>query len=307
MIHLGKKNVLGVLVDAIDYEAAVNEIALAASEQRPFSVTALAVHGVMTGVLDNTHRHRLNRFDLVVPDGQPVRWALNGLHRAKLSDRVYGPTLMLKTCARAEADGIPIFLLGSDRAMLDKLSSALHEKFPKLKIAGTRPSMFRQMRNEQEKQELIDDVKSSGAQITFVGLGCPRQEVFAYEFRESLGMPLIAVGAAFAFHAGCLSQAPRWMQDRGLEWLYRLVHEPKRLWRRYALLNPMYAWTGDAAILPTAVSRCGIDESPDYGMPVRIISYRSFNADFRDTFSDLASLLAPSVNALARQLSGFPN
>ena len=242
MIDHGKKNILGVMIDAVDYESAVEKIAQAAKNRTPLSVTALAVHGVMTGAMDDTHRHRLNQFDLVVPDGQPVRWALNGLHRTKLSDRVYGPTLMLKTCERAEADGLSVFLLGSDSEMLEKLRESLLAKFPRLKIAGSRPSMFRQLKNEQEKQDLINDVRSSGADITFVGLGCPRQEVFAYEFRESLGMPLLAVGAAFAFHAGCLSQAPSWMQDRGLEWLYRLIHEPNRLWRRYVVLNPMYVW-----------------------------------------------------------------
>ena len=241
MIDRGKHNILGVLVDAVDYEAAVGKIITAGANRQPLSVTALAVHGVMTGAMDDTHRHRLNKMDLIVPDGQPVRWALNGIHKAKLPDRVYGPTLMLKTCEAAEKEGLSIFLLGSDSEMLAKLKESLLKKFPKLKIAGMRPSLFRQMKSEEEKQQLIDDVKSSGAHITFVGLGCPRQEIFAYEFRDALGMPLLAVGAAFAFHAGCLEQAPAWMQDRGLEWLFRLSREPKRLFKRYVVLNPLYA------------------------------------------------------------------
>lgn len=239
MIDRGKKNILGVLIDAVDYEGAVEKIVTAAKARMSFSVSALAVHGVMTGAMDDTHRHRLNQFDLIVPDGQPVRWALNRLHNAELTDRVYGPTLMLKTCERAAKEGLPIFLLGADNEMLAKLKESLLRMFPELKIAGMRPSKFRQL-NQEEKQELIDEVRATDAQITFVGLGCPRQEIFAYEFKDALGMPLLAVGAAFAFHAGLLPQAPSWMQKKGLEWLYRLIQEPTRLWKRYLYLNPLY-------------------------------------------------------------------
>ncbi len=104
MIDHGKLNVLGIRIDAVDYDAALERILLAARRRRPLAVSALAVHGVMTGVLDRAHRYRLNQFDLIVPDGQPVRWALRWLHRAQLPDRVYGPTLMLKTVDRAAQD-----------------------------------------------------------------------------------------------------------------------------------------------------------------------------------------------------------
>ncbi len=240
MIDRGKLNILGVLVDAVDYEAAVEAVAAAAQAGRGLSVTALAVHGVMTGVQDANHRHRLNQLDIVCPDGQPVRWALNRLYGAALPDRVYGPTLMLKTCERAERDSLPIFLLGGDAEMLSALRQGLQERFPRLRIAGQRPSKFRAL-TRQERDELIAEVCASGARITFVGLGCPRQEVFVYECCEDLRMPCLAVGAAFAFHAGLLPQAPSWMQRSGLEWLFRLLQEPTRLWRRYLLLNPAYA------------------------------------------------------------------
>ena len=239
MIDRGKHNILGVRIDAVDYEAAVNRVVEAARDQRPFTVSALAVHGVMTGVLDRAHRHRLNQFDLLVPDGQPVRWALNALHRTKLAERVYGPNLMLHVCERAAAEGLPIFLYGSTNDVLLALRENLLKKFPNLKIAGMRQSKFRQM-SPAECDEVAAEIRASGATITFVALGCPRQEVFAYEMRSRLGMPLLAVGAAFPFHAGTLAQAPRFYQDRGLEWLYRLVNEPRRLWRRYLFLNPMY-------------------------------------------------------------------
>jgi len=108
-----------------------------------------------------------------------------------------------------------------------------------LPVAGLEPSRFRRL-NPGEKAELVARIRASGAAIVFAGLGCPRQEVWAYEFRHDLSMPVLAVGAAFAFFAGEVPQAPQWVQDRGLEWLFRLVAEPRRLWRRYILLNPAY-------------------------------------------------------------------
>ncbi len=241
MIDKGKKNVLGILVNAINYEAAVSKILAAASAGKPMSVSALAVHGVMTGVVDSTHRYRLNHLDLVLPDGQPVRWALNLLYDTQLPDRVYGPNAMLKICERAAEEGLSIYLYGSKASVLEALSHNLCQRFPKLTIAGTQPSKFRQV-SPQEKQEIVQQIRNSGAAITFVGLGCPRQEVWAYEYRDDLSMPLIAVGAAFDFHAGTLAKSPEFLSKIGLEWLFRMIKEPKRLWKRYVFLNPLYVW-----------------------------------------------------------------
>jgi exopolysaccharide biosynthesis WecB/TagA/CpsF family protein len=239
LIDKGKRNVLGVLVDAVDYEAAVARIIAAAKERLPMSVSALAVHGVMTGVLDDAHRYRLNHLDLVAPDGQPVRWALNGLHDVGLTDRVYGPNLTLKLCELAAAESLPIYLYGSRPGVLTTLSRNLCERFPGLQIAGSQPSRFRRL-SVEEKMEVARTIAESGARLAFVGLGCPRQEVWVYEYRDLLPMPLVAVGAAFDFHAGALVQAPERLQKAGLEWFFRLMREPSRLWRRYLLLNPHY-------------------------------------------------------------------
>lgn len=239
MIDLGKCNLVGVNIDAVDYEAATAKIVDAAKNRKPFGVSALAVHGVMTGVMDNVHRHRLNQLEMIVPDGQPVRWALNAIHGTKLKDRVYGPNLMLETCKAAAEQGISIFLFGGKKELLDDLSENLLKNYPKLKIAGKLPSKFRTV-NEEEKQQIIDTINASGASITLVGLGCPRQEVWAYEFKEHLKMPILAVGAAFNFHAGQLAQAPPVLQKYGLEWLFRFTKEPRRLFHRYMVLNPYY-------------------------------------------------------------------
>ncbi|MEA5469807.1 WecB/TagA/CpsF family glycosyltransferase [Spirulina sp. 06S082] len=241
MLDAGKRNILGVNINIIDYEAAVDGIVQAAKAQQGLSISALAVHGVMTGALDNIHRYRLNHLDLVCPDGQPVRWALNFLYQAKLRDRVYGPNLTLLTCEKAAEEGLGIFLYGSRREVLEAFSRNLRSRYPKLKIAGMQPSRFRQTTPE-EKQEIVRQIQESGAAITFVGLGCPRQEVWVYEYRDALSMPLLAVGAAFDFHAGLLPQAPKFLQNIGMEWFFRLIQEPQRLWKRYILLNPHYLW-----------------------------------------------------------------
>jgi exopolysaccharide biosynthesis WecB/TagA/CpsF family protein len=236
---VGKRSVLGVLVDVTDYDDATRRIIEAARERRGYAVTALAVHGVMTGVQDAAHNRRLNSFDLVTPDGQPVRWALNLVHSAGLTDRVYGPTLTLRVLEKAAAEGLPVYLYGSTQPTLERLVPAIEGMFPALKIAGVEASKFRQSQ-PGEPEEIASRIKASGARIVLVGLGCPRQELFAYAMRPLLDMPLLAVGAAFDYHAGLLKNPPPWMQKYALEWLWRLGLEPKRLWRRYVLLNPNY-------------------------------------------------------------------
>ena len=177
--------------------------------------------------------------DLVVPDGQPVRWGLNLLHKTGLKERVYGPDLMLGICAQAEKSGHPVYFYGSRPEVLRRLQDNLLDRFPRLRIAGSEPSAFRQL-SGQEREAVVSRIVASGARLVFVGLGCPRQEVWAFENGDALSMPVIAVGAAFDFHAGELPQAPPRLQRHGLEWLFRLVHEPRRLWQRYLLLNPYY-------------------------------------------------------------------
>ena len=239
MIDRGKRSILGIGVNVIDYQAAVEKIIDAARLRRSCSVSALAVHGVMTGAADPEQKYRLNRLDIVTPDGQPVRWALLLLHGERLNDRVDGPTLTAKICERAAAHGMSIFLFGSRAEVLQLLGRNLLKRWPALKIAGMQPSMFR--RGTAAENQVIDaKIIAADADIVFVGLGCPRQEAFVYEHAAALCRPVIAVGAAFDFHAGLLKRAPRWMQQWGLEWLFRLAAEPMRLWRRYLLLNPLY-------------------------------------------------------------------
>lgn len=252
-----RRNVLGVGVTATDYAEVCEAVRQAAVGKRSLTVSALAVHGVMTGALDPVHRLRLNALDVVVPDGQPVRWALNALYDDGLTERVAGPNLMLHVCAMAEAQGLAVGLYGSKPDVLADLSRNLTAAYPRLRIAASMPSRFRRV-DPAEQEELAAQITAAGVDILFVGLGCPRQEVWLFENKLRLLMPTLAVGAAFDFHALHVPKAPQWMQDRGLEWVFRLRHEPRRLWRRYLLLNPLYLLMLAAQKL--RLWRFGVDE-----------------------------------------------
>jgi exopolysaccharide biosynthesis WecB/TagA/CpsF family protein len=175
----------------------------------------------------------------VAPDGQPVRWALNHFHQARLADRVYGPELMLRLCARAEQEQVGIYLYGSRLYVLERLSGKLLRRFPRLRIAGYESPPFRAL-TEKEDRETVSRINSSGAGLIFIGLGCPKQEHFAYDHRDSIRGVQLCVGAAFDFHAGSKRMAPAWMQRHGLEWAFRLMSEPKRLWKRYLCTNSLF-------------------------------------------------------------------
>ncbi|WP_432993875.1 WecB/TagA/CpsF family glycosyltransferase [Dactylosporangium sp. CA-233914] len=230
---------MGVLIDVIDYDGAVTKVFDAARERRPFILTALAVHGVMTGVSDRRHNARLNAFDVVVPDGQPVRWALNLLHETHLRDWVSGPELTTRVLQHAARESLPVYLYGSTPQLVDRLVARLARTLPTLRIAGVEPSRFRDA-EPGEIARIAERISDSGARLVLVGLGCPRQESFVHAMRPLLSMPLLAVGAAFDYHAGRLRPAPRWMQRHGLAWLWRFAREPRRLWRRYLVLSPRY-------------------------------------------------------------------
>lgn len=230
--------VLGVNISAVELDDAADLIVDHARARRPLAVSALAVHGVMTG-RDPVQRYRLNHMDILTADGQPVRWALRLLYGVRLIRRVYGPDLTLALLERCETAGISVYFYGSTPETLAKLRESVARRFPSLKLVGCEPSRFRKL-TADETDALVQRIQNSGAGLVFCGLGCPRQETWAYELRDAIGVPILAVGAAFDFLGGNKAQAPRWMQDRGLEWLFRLLHEPRRLWRRYLLLNPAY-------------------------------------------------------------------
>jgi N-acetylglucosaminyldiphosphoundecaprenol N-acetyl-beta-D-mannosaminyltransferase len=231
--------VAGVWVSRTTYADATARIIAAAHERTPLTVAPTSVHGLTMGALEPSFGRVLNSLDLVTPDGQPVRWALNLLHGTDLRDRVYGPKLMWDVCEAAARSNLGVYLYGSRPEVLARLSTRLASAIPELHIAGFRSPPFRPTTAAEDAAE-VRDILDSGARIVFIGLGCPRQEQWAAAHCERLPMPQVCVGAAFDFHAGSLPQAPVWMQDRGLEWFYRFCREPRRLWRRYAKHIPIF-------------------------------------------------------------------
>ncbi|MFA9478263.1 WecB/TagA/CpsF family glycosyltransferase [Phycisphaerales bacterium AB-hyl4] len=234
-------DLFGVHVSATCYDDVVDCVIDAARSGRPATVDFMAVHGLVSAIRDPAQRDRLNCFDIIAPDGQPVRWALNRFHRAGLTDRVYGPEAMRRLVHAAAEQGIGIYLYGSSQAVIERLRANLQHDCPTLTIAGAEPSLFRPLTDE-ESEALVQRINTSGAGLVFVGLGCPRQEVFAFEHRERIKAVQLCVGAAFDFHAGTKPMAPAWMQRRGLEWLYRMLTEPGRLWQRYLITNAIFSF-----------------------------------------------------------------
>jgi len=234
-----KKDLLGAEVSVTDYDELTRICVGAARRGESGLVTFLPVHGIVTAALDYAYRYRINAFDVVAPDGQPVRWALNLLHQARLPDRVCGPTMMAHLCSRAAEEGIGVYLYGSTIETLDRLRNNLEDKYPALRIVGVESPPFRDL-TPQENQAAVDRINASGAGFVFIGLGCPRQDVFAHFNRNRIKALQLCVGAAFDFHAGNKKIAPLWMQKSGLEWIYRLSQEPSRLWKRYLLTNTAF-------------------------------------------------------------------
>lgn len=243
-----KHELFGLGISAATYEEAERAVLDAARRRLGGIVTHFSVHGVATAALDREYRSKINQFDMVAADGQPVRWALNRFHGAGLCDRLYGPELMLRLCRAAARDGIGVYLYGSSSGVLEKLSRNLLDHFPGLRLVGCESPPFRPL-TRQEKAATAARINRSGAGLLFVGLGCPRQDLFAFEHRHVIKAVQLCVGAAFDFHAGTKRMAPRWMQKRGLEWLFRMCQEPARLSRRYLRANTIFLFLVGRRIL----------------------------------------------------------
>lgn len=233
--------ILGIPLAISDYEHVLDWMeAMIAADARGY-LTAAAVNLVMSAREQPQTLAAVLGATLAVPDGMPLVWALHALgHPA--ATRVYGPDLMAGFCARAARKGIPIYLYGGrhDDHARELLARRLRERYPGLPIVGSSSPPFRPLTPAENEREL-ELINSSGAAVVWVGTGQPRQEQWMHEMRPLLQPPLlVGVGAAFDFHAGLVSQAPPWMQRNGLEWIYRLSREPRRLWRRYARYNPRF-------------------------------------------------------------------
>jgi N-acetylglucosaminyldiphosphoundecaprenol N-acetyl-beta-D-mannosaminyltransferase len=234
-----KQPVFGIGVTATDYARATAAVIAAAEQRRSFGLTALATHGLMIATEDAEFARVISALDVVTPDGQPVRWALNRYHDAGLGDRVYGPDLTWMVCEQAAARGIGVYLFGSTPETCEAFARNLRTAFPDIIIADVQPDRFRDATPEEDAED-IARMNDSGAGIVLVGRGCPRQERWVADHLGKVHAAMLAVGAAFDYHAGTLAKPPAWMQRYSLEWLFRLSQDPKRLWRRYVRYNSKF-------------------------------------------------------------------
>lgn len=241
---LKRQSVIGLPVAATDYSGAIDWILDAAHRaDRAYAVEAANTHVASLARHDPAFGESMVRFDLILPDGMPLVWAINAEAEPgeRLGDRVYGPTLMLKTLeASSGPSGPGHFLLGGSEATLEKLVGRLQQHYPQARVAGFYSPPFKEW-DEDEQARIEEKIRESGAQLIWVGLGCPKQEHWIARNKERLPPGVyFGIGAAFAFHAGEVAQAPGLLQKMGLEWAYRLMMEPRRLLRRYIVHNTLF-------------------------------------------------------------------
>jgi len=232
------QQILGMNVDSGTYETSTQTIKTWAKNRESRYVCVANVHMTMETVDSEEFKNVVNSADLVTSDGMPLVWMLRKLGHSH-SERVYGPELVLRVCAMAEKEQFKIGLYGGTEESLASFRQFLGHQFPSLQVGYAWAPPFRPL-SDEEDQRFVREIKEAGIHILFVGIGCPKQERWMYAHRSSIQAVQLGVGAAFDFHSGRIKQAPSWMGKSGLEWLFRLTMEPKRLWRRYAVHNPRF-------------------------------------------------------------------
>ena len=232
-------DILGVHIDALDIQAAVHTIEAWINNRESRYVCICTVHSIMEANNDPNYKFLLNHADMRTPDGMPLVWLSRLSGKSKIS-RVCGPDLMAILAARSRTTGHRHYFYGGAPGVATELARNLVERYPGLHVVGThQPGLLRP--GEMERAEVIGQINASTADIVWVGLGSPKQDWWIANHRKLLDAPvLIAVGAAFDFHSGRISRAPKWMQKAGLEWLFRLSQDPRRLWRRYLVYNTLF-------------------------------------------------------------------
>ena len=238
--HIPRREILGVPIALTDYAGTMDVMDDMVERRHLGWVCAAAVHSVMVSRSDPAMKQALRDATITVPDGMPIVWAANALGE-ELPNRVYGPELMRRYCDRAVERGHRVWLYGGrDQGALVQLALSLRQNHPGIQIVGGYSPPFRPL-SEDEDAAVAKQINDARADVVWVGIGVPKQEKWMVRMRERLDAPVLcAVGAAFDFHAGRVSQAPRWMQERGLEWTYRIAQEPRRLLPRYLVTNPRF-------------------------------------------------------------------
>lgn len=232
------RTILGARIHALDYRIATSIIVDWARLGESRYVCIANTHSVVQAWRKSGFMRTLNGADLATSDGVPLVWCLK-LLGASSAKRVYGPDLMLHVCSEAAKAELPIALFGGNPDTLNALSKFLDQSFPGIQIVCKIAPPYRPLTPEED-EAFVNEIKSSGARILFVGLGCPKQEEWMRAHKDVVSAVMLGVGAAFDFHAGRVRQAPHWMQKIGMEWFFRLLMEPRRLWKRYASTVPLF-------------------------------------------------------------------
>jgi len=232
------RHILNTRIDATTYEGATERVVDWAQNRESRYVCVTSVHGVIEAKENTQFRAVWNESDLNTPDGMPLVWGLRMLGVSKAS-RVYGPTLTLHVCQAAAARGVSVGLYGGTPESLQEFSGFLRRRFPSINISCAIAPPFRPLTQEEDAR-YTREIEESDTQILLVGIGCPKQEKWMHAHQDKVKAVMIGVGAAFDFHAGRVRQAPTWIRKSGLEWLFRLSMEPRRLWRRYARIVPRF-------------------------------------------------------------------
>jgi N-acetylglucosaminyldiphosphoundecaprenol N-acetyl-beta-D-mannosaminyltransferase len=259
-VSLASRRILGMRVDATTYEDAAGRVVRWAREGRSAYVCVASVHMVMEAFDSPAFRRVVNGADLVTPDGRPLVWALRSLGVAGAS-QVRGTDLVTHVAELAAREGVPIGLYGGTPDLLEVFARVLERRCPEIRVTCRIAPPFRPL-TPDEDEAARREVAASGARILFVGIGCPKQERWMTAHKGSIPAVMVGVGAAFDFHAGLVPQAPRWMQVAGLEWVFRLAMDPRRLWKRYAKHNPRFVVLFLAQLL--GLRRFGETLGPDH-------------------------------------------
>ncbi len=232
--------ILGIPLALIDYGSTLKWMDALIEDGSRGYVCVCNVHTVMASGEDPELRAALLASSINLPDGQPLVWAINALGHS-LGARVYGPELMSRACEHSAIHGLRFYLYGGrNQGALVQLALNLRRRYPGVKIVGGYSPPHRPL-SDEEDDAVVKEINHSRADVVWVGIGVPKQEKWMARLRPQLEAPLlVGVGAAFDFHAGLVPQAPSWIQEAGLEWAYRLAHEPRRLWRRYVRYNPRF-------------------------------------------------------------------
>ena len=252
--RLPTQNVIGFPVSTLSFSEQTDVILQWARAHLSKVVCVSNVHMLMEGHWRSSFAQVLLSADLLTPDGMPLVW-MTSLMKRYAQERVAGMELMQALCQQAQAAGVSLFLLGSTPEVLSKVRQKLSDDFPDLKVSGMLSPPFRLL-SAEENEAIADQINKSMAGLVFVSLGCPKQELWMHTHRNRVGAVMVGLGGAFSVYAGVKQWAPEWVRNLGLEWLYRLMQEPRRLWKRYAVTIPPFLWLAFKQIVKV---RLGLD------------------------------------------------